>query len=100
MARCFLTGLTREKAAACTLARRSLAAMPRVTRRQAAMEFRGGGTGGECPISGKEKSLGEYSKWTNGRSRVIARFVQIMSIFGVSSWRSDFFSAVLALLTT
>jgi hypothetical protein len=33
-----------------------------LTSRQAAKEFRGGGTGGECPISGKEESLSEYSK--------------------------------------
>jgi len=51
--------------------------------RQAAREFRGGGTGGECPISRREGLLVEYSELTSGGSKVIARFVQNMSIFGV-----------------
>jgi hypothetical protein len=35
----------------------------------------------------------------NGRKEEAVRHTQIMSIFGVGDWRSDFLSAVLPLLT-
>jgi hypothetical protein len=72
-----------QKTATRALTRRSSIVTARLVSRQATRELRGGGTGGECPISQKEGLLVEYSKLTNGGSKVIARFVQTMSIFGV-----------------
>jgi hypothetical protein len=56
--------------------------------------------GGDRPILSKEKSRVAY--WTRMKdwNKEIARPAQIMSILGVSGWRSAFFSVVLALLTT
>ena len=67
---------------------------------QALKEFLGGGTGGDRPTLSEEKSRDVYSMETKGWNKEIARAAQIMSIFGVSSWMSAFFSAVFAPLTT
>jgi len=46
-----------------------------------------------------EKSVDTYSKRLKGGSKRIARGAQIMSIFGVGDWRSDFFSEFFPVLT-
>jgi len=41
-----------------------------------------------------------YLKGLNGRKEEAVRHTQIMSIFGVGDWRSDFFSEFLPEFTT
>jgi len=60
---------------------------------------RGGGAGGDRPSLLKEKSRTAYSRGTKGCNKEIVRDTQIMSIFGVNGWRSDFLSVDFASLT-
>jgi hypothetical protein len=60
---------------------------------------RGGGAGGDRPSLLKEKSRAAYSIGIKGCVKEVVGDTQIMSIFGVSGWRSDFVSVDFALLT-
>jgi len=60
---------------------------------------RGGGAGGDRPSLLKEKSRAAYSIGIKGCRKEVVRDTQIMSIFSVSGWRSDFVSVDFALLT-
>ena len=79
-------------------------AAPERTRRgrplqQLRQDARGGGTGGGCQVLESEKSQLAYAKSIDGWTTALAPRVQIMSIFGVSSWPADLFSVVFPLLT-
>ena len=70
-----------------------------VRNRELTQEQRGGGLGGEYPISRDEKPRAAYSIWTKGGEVAVISSAQIMSSFALLEAKSDFLSEFLPLLT-
>ena len=60
---------------------------------------RGGGTSGEPARAENATEIVGYAKRTNGGIKEVVRGAQIISIFGVTDGRSDFFSEFFPALT-
>ena len=63
------------------------------------MSIRGGGTSGGRVIAQTTKEILAYAKRTKGGAKEVVCGTQIMSIFGVTDGRSDFFSEFFPALT-